>query len=109
MGTSFFQGSPLQYTAIRHFLQSQEFFRIILGIESDAPYFEKVQIKPNLGEIEQISGHMPHPKGKISVKYNQSNDGLTAEVVLPESITGSFIWNNKVYPLDEGLNKLVIN
>lgn len=85
-----------------------EFFRIILGIESDAPYFEKVLIKPNLGEIEQISGHMPHPKGKISVKYNQSNDGLTVEIVLPESITGSFIWNNKVHPLDGGLNKLVI-
>ena len=71
-----------------------EFFRIILGIESDAPYFEKVLIKPNLSDIEQISGYMPHPKGKISVKYNQSTEGLTAEIILPESVTGSFVWGN---------------
>lgn len=86
-----------------------EFFRIILGIESDAPYFEKVLIKPNLSDIEQISGYMPHPKGKISVKYNQSTEGLTAEIILPESVTGSFVWGNKVYTLVGGLNNINTN
>lgn len=85
-----------------------EFFRIILGIESDAPYFEKVVIKPNLGDIEKISGYMPHSQGTISVDYTQSQNGLYAEIELPETITGTFIWNNEVYVLEGGLNRLDI-
>ena len=85
-----------------------EFFRIILGIESDAPYFEKVKIEPHLGDIEKISGEMPHPKGKIAVAYNHSENGLKAEINLPENISGTFLWNNKNYDLKGGLNELEI-
>ncbi len=38
-----------------------EFFRIMLGIDSDAPHFQKVVIAPNIDTIEKISGTMPHP------------------------------------------------
>lgn len=83
-----------------------EFFRIILGIESDAPYFEKVKIEPNLGTIEEISGEMPHPAGKISVDYNNLENGLTAEINLPEDITGMFVWEGESYELHGGANMI---
>ena len=51
-----------------------EFFRIVLGIESDAPYFEKVKIEPHLGSMKEISGEIPHPKGNISIRYQMQGD-----------------------------------
>lgn len=85
-----------------------DFFRIILGIESDAPYFEKVKIQPNLGNIENIKGEMPHPQGKISVDYQKQEEILKAEIILPEGISGTFIWDNNEYVLTSGCNKLDI-
>lgn len=81
-----------------------EFFRIILGIESAAPYFEKVKIEPHLGSIKKIAGEMPHPAGKISVDYNNSEKGLKAKINLPEGIIGSFVWKGKSYDLKGGAN-----
>lgn len=83
-----------------------EFFRILLGIESDAPYFEKVRIEPHLGSIEKISGEMPHPAGTISVAYDQSDGNLKTEIMLPESIDGTFIWKGQEYELKGGANSL---
>lgn len=81
-----------------------EFFRIILGIKSDAPYFEKVRIEPNLGTIEEISGEMPHPAGKIFVDYNKTVNGLVANINLPDGITGTFVWKGESYELKSGKN-----
>lgn len=83
-----------------------EFFRIILGIQSDAPYFSKVKIEPHLGSIEQISGEMPHPAGSIKVNYDLSGKDLKAEINLPEGISGKFVWKGKTYELKEGRNNL---
>jgi alpha-L-rhamnosidase len=83
-----------------------EFSRVVLGIESDAPYFEKVKIELHLGTIKQISGEIPHPAGKISVDYNNSENSFKAEINLPEGISGTFVWKGKQYDLSGGLNKL---
>lgn len=83
-----------------------EFFRIILGIQSDAPYFSKVKIEPHLGSIEQISGEMPHPAGSIKVNYDLSGKDLKAEINLPKGISGKFVWKGKTYELKEGRNNL---
>ncbi|MGW8317429.1 MAG: alpha-L-rhamnosidase-related protein, partial [Bacteroidales bacterium] len=83
-----------------------EFFRILLGIESDAPYFEKVKIEPHLGSIEKISGEMPHPAGTISVAYEQSRRGLKADIILPEAITGTFVWEGQPHELKGGRNEI---
>lgn len=83
-----------------------EFFRTLLGIESDAPYFKKVRIEPHLGDIEEIGGEMPHPNGIISVHYKKIGTGLTAKIVLPKNISGVFIWNGKTHNLVEGINEI---
>lgn len=83
-------------------------YSIMLGIESDAPYFKKVRIVPNLGQMKVISGEIPHPDGKISVSYDKSRRNLKAEIILPENIDGTFIWEGKTHSLKGGINSLTL-
>ncbi len=85
-----------------------EFFRTILGISSDAPGFTKVRIEPHLGMLKNISGEMPHPNGKIGVKYEEANGQLKAEINLPEKTTGQFTWKGKSFLLKSGKNTFKI-
>ncbi|MDH6358611.1 alpha-L-rhamnosidase C-terminal domain-containing protein [Parabacteroides sp. PF5-9] len=80
-----------------------EFYRILLGITSDAPGFHKVRIAPALGKLKEVSGTMPHPNGKISVAYKLlSNGKLEAKITLPQQTSGTFEWKGKTYPLTAG-------
>ena len=87
-----------------------EFFRILLGIDSSSPAFKTVRIAPNLGNISEIGGAMPHPDGTISayykVKKSRKAKGakscLHADIDLPASVSGEFLWNGMAYPLKGG-------
>jgi alpha-L-rhamnosidase len=81
-----------------------EFFRTILGIDSETPGFNKVKIEPHLGVLKNIQGEIPHPQGKIGVQYLFSNGKWKIQIDLPKKTTGSFIWQNKSYSLREGEN-----
>jgi alpha-L-rhamnosidase len=83
-----------------------EFFRTILGIDSDAPGFSKIKITPHLGSIQDIGGEMPHPDGKISVRYKVQKGILQAEINLPPNTTGTFEWKDKSHALKAGKNTL---
>lgn len=83
-----------------------EFFRILLGIESDAPYFEKVRIEPHLGTIERISGETPHPQGKIAVSYRLEGGHWHVEITLPGEATGTLYWQGRSHALQRGSNTL---
>jgi alpha-L-rhamnosidase len=83
-----------------------EFYRIVLGIDSDAPGFSKVRITPRLGELKKVSGSIPHPMGKLSVNYHQDKGKLYADIILPAGLTGTFVWKGKEFALKEGENKL---
>jgi hypothetical protein len=85
-----------------------EFFRTILGIDSDAPGFRLVKIEPHLGDIKEIGGEMPHPTGTINVSYKIVSGLLKASIELPSGITGVFIWKSKKYELKGGTNNLSI-
>jgi hypothetical protein len=85
-----------------------EFFRTILGIDSDAPCFDKVIIEPHLGAIQKISGEIPHPKGKILVDYVLKNGNISANIILPSKVSGKFIWKGKSYIIKEGTNKFLL-
>lgn len=85
-----------------------EFFRTILGIDSDAPGFNKVKIEPHLGDLKSISGEIPHPNGKLSVQYLNKDNKWAIEINLPPKTNGSFIWKGKTYLLKEGRNSIRI-
>lgn len=84
-----------------------EFFRTVLGINSDAPGFQKVRIEPHLGRLKNISGEMPHPNGKIAVNY-LFDKKWKIEINLPPGTSGSFIWKNKLLRLKSGRNSFEI-
>ena len=85
-----------------------EFFRTVLGIDSDAPGFMKVKIEPHLGSLKSANGKMPHPIGIISADYKFENNRWYIYLELPFTISGKFIWKGKTYPLNAGINKFVL-
>lgn len=83
-----------------------ELFRIVLGIDTDAPRFGKVRITPAMGKLTKASGTIPHPAGFIRVDYKLDKNGrLDALVELPAGISGTFVWDGKEYPLQAGTNR----
>jgi hypothetical protein len=85
-----------------------EFFRTILGIDSDAPGFSKIKIEPHLGAIKKVSGSMPHPKGMISASYQNEGGKWHVEITIPVHTSGTFLWKGKDYTLKGGENEFVL-
>jgi alpha-L-rhamnosidase len=83
-----------------------ELFRTVLGVDSAAPGFSRVTIRPFLGKLTKVSGSIPHPKGEISVKLEIRSGRLEAEVELPMGLSGEFRWQGKSQRLSGGLTKL---
>ena len=83
-----------------------EFFRTVLGIDTDAPGFDKIKIEPNLGPLSKVSGSMPHPKGEIEVSYILNKQGkLAADISIPKGTSGEFLWKGQRHLLKEGHTK----
>ena len=85
-----------------------EFFRTVLGIDSDAVAFKRVRIEPHLGDLQEIGGTMPHPAGEISVHYKVKGKKLQAEVTLPKEVDGLFVWNGKQQYVRGGKNTFTL-
>lgn len=85
-----------------------EFFRTVLGIDSYAPGFEKIKIEPHLDTITNISGSIPHPNGKVYVKYKLEKNKWRININLPQNTSGVFMWREKSYLLKEGNNSFIL-
>ena len=84
-----------------------DFLATICGIMPDAPGFKKVKIAPALGELTHVKGTMPVNDGMITVTLTRKNkNGIEGEIILPEKLTGRFIWNGKEIPLHGGSQKV---
>ena len=84
-----------------------EFFRIVLGIDTDAPGFAAIKIQPHLGNLKSIGGEMPHPKGKIKTTYNYENGKWNIAIEIPQKTAGKLVWEDKSYALKSGKNLFV--
>lgn len=82
-----------------------EFFRTVLGIDSDAPGFKKIKIIPHLGKETKISGSMPHPLGTISSSYQLLNGKWDIAIELPINTSGYLDWKGNKIPLKAGMNR----
>jgi alpha-L-rhamnosidase len=85
-----------------------ELFRTVLGVDSAAPGFKRVVVRPHLGQLTKVSGAIPHPRGELAVKLALSGGKLEAEVNLPAGVTGEFVWRGVRRPLKAGANKLAL-
>jgi hypothetical protein len=79
----------------------------VAGIEPAAAEFGAVEIRPHLGALKHLEATLPHPQGEIRVAYERHGDGLTADVVLPANLTGTFYWGDKRVELHGGSQHLV--
>lgn len=84
------------------------FFRIVLGIDADAPGFSTIKIEPHLGTMTKIGGEMPHPNGKITVNYELKKNKWQINISLPQATPGKLVWKGKTYELKPGVNTLAI-
>ena len=84
-----------------------DFLATICGIMPASPGFKTVTIEPALGELTQIKGTMPVPDGEITVMLTRKNKTrIEGEIILPEKLTGKFIWNGKEIALHGGRQKI---
>ena len=83
-----------------------EFFRTVLGIDSNAPGFARVKIEPHLGALKQAAGEIPSPNGKISVSYTQEKSQWHIIINLPQKTTGFLVWQGKRYELKGGVSSI---
>jgi hypothetical protein len=79
-----------------------------LGIDSYAPGFSKIKIEPHLGDLKKIGGEIPHPNGKIAVKYEFKKEKWDIEVILPPGASGIFIWKGQNHAINPGKNKIIV-
>ena len=85
-----------------------DFLATICGIVPGSPGFNTVSIEPAPGELKEIKGTMPHPDGLISVSLKRiGKNGIDALIILPEHVTGKFIWQGKITPLKGGEQHLI--
>lgn len=83
-----------------------ELFRTVLGIDSAAPGFKRVLVRPFLGKLTHVSGAIPHPKGQIAVDLTLRGGKLNASVNLPPGVDGRFEWHGETRDLHPGENHL---
>jgi hypothetical protein len=85
-----------------------ELFRTVLGVDSAAPGFRRVRIRPFLGRLTRASGTIPHPKGEVEVKLSRNGERLDAEVSLPPGVNGEFVWRARRRTLPPGRSKFTM-
>jgi hypothetical protein len=83
-----------------------ELFRTVLGIDSAAPGFRRVVVRPFLGHLTRAAGAIPHPRGEVSVSLTLIAGKLEAEVDLPAGVEGDFVWGEVRRPLASGRSRL---
>ena len=80
-----------------------ELLRTVLGVDSAAPAFARVAVRPHLGKLPFANGSVPHPKGSLGVRL--AADG-NVSVTLPAGVTGLFEWRGVKHELAPGTNRL---
>lgn len=84
------------------------FLSLVSGISPAEPGFKSVRIEPHLGNLQYIEATMPIQTGTIQVKLQKKpGNHLSGEIVLPNKLTGVFIWDGAQKYLHGGIN--VIN
>ena len=78
----------------------------VAGIEPAAAEFRQVDIHPYLGALRELKATLPHPQGEIQVAYERHDKSLTADVVLPDKLSGWFYWGGKRVALHGGRQRL---
>lgn len=81
------------------------YFAGILGIQPAAMGFSSVEIRPQLGPLQDAGGVLAHPNGAIHVDCRREQEGLRVTVELPDSLHGHLVWGNQRIALAAGASE----
>ena len=59
-----------------------------------------------MGNLDHLAATVPVPQGEISVKYVRRNGQLSADVTLPQGVTGWLSWGGQKLELHGGAQHL---
>ena len=80
-----------------------DLLRVVAGIRPGAPQFSEIVVEPHLGNLQDLSASMPHPKGRIEVSYSaRSGGGTSVKIRIPDGVPARLIWKGRSYPLRSG-------
>ena len=77
--------------------------RSLLGVESAAPNFSRVVVRPHLGTLKFVEGTVPHPRGLIEVRVEAAGN-----VSVTTPVEGEFLWRGQRHNLRAGDNRFTV-
>ncbi len=83
-----------------------EMLALVAGIKPAGPGFKKVNITPHFNGLPELQANMPHPLGEIVVDLKRDREDIAGRVVLPEGVSGKFLWRGKQIELAGGENRI---
>ena len=72
------------------------------GVRSIAPFYSKVAVAPQPGQLSFIKSKTPTPKGDVVLDLRFSEDSVEGTVALPDDLPGVFVWRDETIPLTSG-------
>lgn len=75
----------------------------VAGVRPSAPFFEKVIVSPQPGNLKYIRAKVPHPKGIIIVDLNFT-ETVHGTIELPDGIEGMFVFGEIKEIIRSGIN-----
>ena len=79
-----------------------DLLRIVAGIKPASAGFTTIAIEPHLGALNELNAKMPIPQGIVETEYRRTENGVRADINLPEGTTGELKWRGKEYALKAG-------
>jgi hypothetical protein len=73
--------------------------RTVLGVDSGAPGFSSVVVRPHLGKLSFVEGSVPTPRGAVDVRVQSEG---SVSVTTP--VDGVFVWRGMRHDLRAGAN-----
>ncbi len=64
-----------------------QFFTRVLGITPTLPGFRRVNLQPNLGDLDWAEGQVPTPHGIIGCRWDRKNGQVVGKLSIPAAVT----------------------
>ena len=78
----------------------------VAGIKPAANGFAAVRIAPQPGNLKLLKATMPTPKGDIVLDLRFRDNDVSGMVTVPDSLSGTFVWQGAEHPLGSGINTI---